>query len=64
MTRVTVMDDLGRRHTAMLKRLWEISRGMTRRYPEGDDPFKIVTRLAEECGELAAQVRPSKPKVT
>ncbi|MEW6754204.1 MAG: MazG nucleotide pyrophosphohydrolase domain-containing protein [Candidatus Latescibacterota bacterium] len=40
----------------MLNRLWELSAGMTRRFPEGDSPFRIVTRLMEECGELAEQV--------
>jgi len=40
----------------MFNRLWEISKGMTRRYPDGNSPFQIVTRLVEECGELAEQV--------
>jgi NTP pyrophosphatase (non-canonical NTP hydrolase) len=40
----------------MLNRLWEVSEGLTRRYPQGNDPFQMVTRLVEECGELAEQV--------
>jgi NTP pyrophosphatase (non-canonical NTP hydrolase) len=27
-----------------------------RRFPDGNDPFRILTRLLEECGELAQQV--------
>ena len=30
---------------------------MNTKFPNGgDDPFRIVTRLAEECGEVAAEV--------
>ena len=31
------------------------NRGLNRRFG-GEEPFKIMTRLLEECGELAAQV--------
>jgi NTP pyrophosphatase (non-canonical NTP hydrolase) len=34
----------------------EVARGFSRRFPEGDDPFRMMTRLLEECGELAEQV--------
>jgi NTP pyrophosphatase (non-canonical NTP hydrolase) len=40
----------------MLEQIREINLGMDRRFPAGRDPFQIITRLAEECGELAAQV--------
>jgi NTP pyrophosphatase (non-canonical NTP hydrolase) len=30
---------------------------LERRFPKGRDPFKMVARLAEECGELAAEVQ-------
>ncbi|MDQ7793840.1 MAG: MazG nucleotide pyrophosphohydrolase domain-containing protein [bacterium] len=40
----------------MLDRLWTVSEGITRRYPGGNHPFQIMTRLLEECGELAEQV--------
>ena len=33
-----------------------VARGFGRRFPEGNDPFRIMTRLLEECGELAQQV--------
>ena len=37
-------------------KLVAVSLGLTRRWPGGDDPYKIMTRLLEECGELAQQV--------
>lgn len=37
----------------MLERLLTTVEGMRRRFPEGNDPFQIMTRLLEECGELA-----------
>jgi len=39
-----------------LDMVWEISDRLTERFPAGNDPFRIVTRLLEECGELAEQV--------
>ena len=40
----------------MLEKPWLIAKGVVHRFPEGDDPFQIMTRLLEECGELAQQV--------
>jgi len=40
----------------MLDRLYRINQGLDRRFPTGRDPFQIITRLAEECGELAREV--------
>jgi caffeoyl-CoA O-methyltransferase len=37
-------------------KLRALTGGYARRFPEGDDPFQIMTRLLEECGELAQQV--------
>lgn len=37
-------------------KLYQIAEGLNKKYPDGKDPFKIATRLAEECGELAEQV--------
>jgi caffeoyl-CoA O-methyltransferase len=37
-------------------KLVAITGGYARRFPEGDKPFQIMTRLLEECGELAQQV--------
>lgn len=39
-----------------MKRIYKINQGLNKRFPNGNDPFQIITRLAEECGELAAQV--------
>lgn len=39
-----------------MEKLVQISHGLMKRFPDGNDPFQMVTRLAEECGELAAQV--------
>jgi NTP pyrophosphatase (non-canonical NTP hydrolase) len=34
----------------------QVARGFQHRFPAGNDPFQIMTRLLEECGELAQQV--------
>ena len=36
--------------------LQAVARGLTLRFPDGDDPFQMMTRLFEESGELAQQV--------
>ena len=41
----------------MLDDLWTLNLALDRRFPDGQDPFRIITRLAEECGELAAEVQ-------
>ena len=40
----------------MLDKLRATTAGLNRRFPDGNDPFQIMTRLLEECGELAQQV--------
>ena len=40
----------------MIGKLYKIAEGLNNRFKDGDDPFYIVTRLAEECGEVASQV--------
>jgi NTP pyrophosphatase (non-canonical NTP hydrolase) len=40
----------------MMDKLYKIAEGLNARFPDGNDPFMIVTRLAEECGEVAAEV--------
>lgn len=40
----------------MIEKLYKIAEGLNHRFNDGDDPFYIVTRLAEECGEVASQV--------
>lgn len=39
-----------------MERLYEMARGTNRRFPEGNQPFQIMTRLLEECGEVASVV--------
>ena len=36
-----------------LEKLYAITRGLNRRFPGGNDPFQMMTRLLEESGELA-----------
>lgn len=38
------------------QKILEIVSGLNKKYPEGQDPFRIVTRLCEESGELASEV--------
>ena len=40
----------------MLDKLLPITKGLNRRFANGNDPFQIATRLLEECGELANQI--------
>ena len=40
----------------MLDKLEAVSAGLNRRFPNGNEPFQMMTRLLEECGELAQQV--------
>ena len=41
----------------MLDKLWTVNLALRRRFPEGVEPFKIIARLAKECGELSAEVQ-------
>jgi NTP pyrophosphatase (non-canonical NTP hydrolase) len=40
----------------LMQRLMVVSIGLGRRFPDNNGPFEIMTRLFEECGELAEQV--------
>lgn len=33
-----------------------LARGMNARFPKGNEPYQIMTRLLEECGEVAKEV--------
>lgn len=37
-------------------KLYAITIGLNQRFPEGNDPFKMMTRLLEESGELAKEI--------
>ncbi len=39
-----------------LEKLYAITHGLNRRFPDGNDPFQMMTRLLEEGGELAQMV--------
>lgn len=39
-----------------MDKLFQLAKGLNERYPKGNEPFQIVTRLAEECGEVASEV--------
>ena len=39
-----------------MEELFKLAKGLNARYPKGNEPFQIVTRLAEECGEVASEV--------
>lgn len=40
----------------MFDQIKKINEGLLRKFPKGNDPFQMVTRLAEEVGELASEV--------
>ena len=40
----------------MIDKLYKIAEGLNNKFPKANDPFMIVTRLAEECGEVATEV--------
>jgi NTP pyrophosphatase (non-canonical NTP hydrolase) len=42
--------------TISFEHLRDVARGFSHRFPPSDDPFQMMTRLLEECGELAQQV--------
>ncbi len=39
-----------------MEKLYPITRGLIRSFPEWNDPFQMMTRLLEESGELAKEV--------
>ncbi len=40
----------------MLEKIYAINDALEQRFPDGNSIFEIMTRLLEECGELAEQV--------
>jgi NTP pyrophosphatase (non-canonical NTP hydrolase) len=45
-----------RTDTDLMCQIMAVTAGLNRRFPDGDEPYQIMTRLLEECGELAQQV--------
>lgn len=39
-----------------MESLKKLAKGMNHRFPEGNEPFQITTRILEECGEVAQEV--------
>ncbi|MBO5968949.1 MAG: hypothetical protein J6S14_10680 [Clostridia bacterium] len=39
-----------------MKKLYLLAKGYTNRFPNGNNPFQIATRILEECGEVASEV--------
>ncbi|MBQ2955045.1 MAG: hypothetical protein IJE08_01140 [Clostridia bacterium] len=39
-----------------MEKLFELARLYTRQFPAGNEPYQIVARILEECGEVAAEV--------
>ena len=39
-----------------MEKLFELAALYTKQFPAGNEPFQIVTRILEECGEVAAEV--------
>ena len=39
-----------------MDKLYKMVQGYCRRFPEGVEPFQMVARLLEECGEVASEV--------
>jgi len=39
-----------------MEKLYLLARGLNARFPGGNEPYRMATRLAEECGEVAAEV--------
>lgn len=40
----------------MLDRMLIMAQGMNKRFPSGNKPYEITTRILEECGEVAKEV--------
>lgn len=39
-----------------LAALYQMAKGAARRFPRGNEPFQMATRLLEECGEVAKEI--------
>ena len=39
-----------------MQKLYLLANGYTNRFPNGNNPFQIATRILEECGEVASEV--------
>lgn len=39
-----------------MDKLYDLAKGYTARFPAGNEPYQIATRILEECGEVASEV--------
>ena len=39
-----------------MDKLYTLAHGLLKRFPDGNEPYQLATRLAEECGEVASEV--------
>ena len=39
-----------------MEKLYRLAKGYTNRFPNGNTPYQIMTRVLEECGEVASEV--------
>ena len=39
-----------------MERLYKMVEGYCKRFPQGVEPYQMVTRILEECGEVAKEV--------
>ncbi len=39
-----------------MEKLYKMAAGYKNRFPKGVEPFQMVARLLEECGEVASEV--------
>lgn len=39
-----------------MEKLYQLAKGYTNRFPNGNDPYQITARILEECGEVASEV--------
>ncbi|MGI5899198.1 MAG: hypothetical protein ACOX8S_04650 [Christensenellales bacterium] len=39
-----------------MDRFYKMANGYSERFPEGAKPFQMITRLLEECGEVASEI--------
>ena len=39
-----------------MEKLYQLAKGYTNRFPDGNTPYQIATRILEECGEVASEI--------
>ena len=39
-----------------MEQLIKLAQGSMKRFPNGNDPFQMASRLLEECGEVASEI--------